>query len=951
MFINIYKYLSELLVNYTVQASLLTSLTSFVRDVFESESLLSFEPSRWLRTLLEFALTRNPMRSLYKVEQLRATLERHFDLLTFTSNAPPAFRDLISERRTQYVQSKGIFNKKAQTRYLLKKDNADGAGETNREASCEQQTRWGSSRLGSSSLIPFAHKAPAKTATTTKATTTKKSGKRGEEAEIDELLRDHPTVQQVLEMGFNFRRVRAAVRALMGSAPSARPFPRPEMITNWLIDHEGDDALNDESPTRADDEDDEAAAPSLPFERSSFLPPLGSSTSGRSFGDRVSSRGFFGQLRNDSFGSLLHEHSASHSSDEGTDRVPSAEDEDEEVIHSETQTSDHSSPTIRPFRFARPAPPHSRARQTEQQQSDSEAERDEERYGTPQEEEEPADGSIEEADAKQTTLSFASPEASAPVSPENETLVAGAFSPGTSSFTAAAASSAPTSANRSGGSEVPKVVDTMAPAEGAHELKIGDLVRVKRTVTTPRFKWGAVTASSVGVLKDISFDGDEALVDFAEQSHFLAALDELELSEPIHSTAVCSGCYACPIVGRIYRCRTCVEKHYCEQCFGGLVDASAQRTDLCLMHEHSYDLFDERGQLVVKALSLAALIAKRSAARTAAGSNQRTVKPITSWKQCVAAVRVSSNEENAHRLHDGRGAFWQTTSSPPPASPSPTQAPTSPFGRSGSASMELININPQPACTHWIELELKPSLLVKRLFLRLNPLDQRYLPSAIRVSVFNEPQNMLHLYPAYGATAASTSANASAAAAPTTKERVLLLTDMTHAYRFVRIIFTKSPEPSKSGSSLQSNVRIHGLELECLPLPDKSSSTFTAPPESSVSAAAAALEEQRRDCIHTKRLRFEFESSEYEASDEERSVDALSIEAMTGTSSRASAAPPPDKSIVFVWGLNDKAQCIGADSEATSVTQGLYSFSYQLLDILTVFFQLPVIRHTYSLNR
>ena len=913
----------------------------FVRDVFESESLLSFEPSRWLRTLLEFALMRNPMRSIYRPEQLRATLERHLELLTFTSNAPPAFRDLISERRTQYVQSKGIFNKKAQTRNLLKRNNADGAGETNREASSEPQTKWGSSRLGSSALIPFAHKAPAKTATATK-TTRRKPGKRGEEAEIDELLRDHPTVQQVLEMGFNFRRVRAAVRALMGSAPSARPFPRPEMITNWLIDHEGDGdgALDEESPTRADDEDDEAS-PSLPFERSSFLPSLGlSSASGRSFGNRVSSGGLFGQLRNDSFGSLLHEHSALHSSDEGTDRAPSVEDEEEEVIHSETQTSDHSSPLIRPFRFARPAAPHSRTRQTEQQQqSDSEAERDEERYDTPQEEE-PADGSSEEADAKQATLSYASPEASAPASPENETLVAAASSPGTSSSTAAAASSAPKSASGSGGPEVPKVVDTMVPAEGAHELKIGDLVRVKRSVTTPRFKWGAVTASSVGVLRDIAFDGDEALVDFAEQSHFRAALDELELSEPIHSTAVCSGCYACPVVGRIYRCRTCAEKHYCEQCFGDLVDASAQRTDLCLMHEHPYDLFDARGQLVVKALSLAALRAKRSAARTAASSNQRAVKPITSWKQCVAAVRVSSNEENAHRLHDGRGAFWQTTSSPPPESPTPTQAPTSPFGRSGpaSASMELININPQPACTHWIELELKPSLLVKRLFLRLNPLDQRYLPSAIRVSVFNEPQNTLHLYPAYGATAAaaSTSANASAtnsaaAAAPTTKERVLLLTDMTQAYRFVRITFTKSPEASKSGSSLQSNVRIHGLELECLPLPDKSSSTtLTAPHESSASAGAAALEEHRRDRIRAKRLRFEFESSEYEASDEEHSVNALSVDAMTGASSRASAAPPPDKSIVLVWGLNDKAQCIGADSQATSVPQGLYCFSYKL---------------------
>lgn len=948
------------------QAHLLTSLTSFVRNVFETEALSAsyFEPSRVLRALLEFSLSRNPIRSAYRAEHLRATLERHLELLTFTSNAPPAFRDLIAERRTQYTQRKGIFNKKLKARARHENDNADAADETNRLASGEPQSRSRGSRLGTSTLIPFAHQALAASNTTAATTATSRNArKRAEEAEMDELLRDHPVVQQVLEMGFDFRHVRAAVRSLMGNAPSLRPFPRPEMITNWLIDHEGDAALDDDNDADTDaslTRDDDEAAPSLPFERSSFLPSIARSAQSSSglLEHRLLSDSLFGRLGQvDSFESPPRErsHSASRSSDEESEDEErqlssrtrawnltrtrhlhrASDDEDEEVTHSETQTSDHSSPLHRPSHISRPYAPHvyqpsRRSHTQQQQQSDSEAERydDDEHYGTPLEEElEPS--ADNDRDTKQATLSFASPEASAPASPENESHVAAA-----AAAAAAASAETATSAEGSGrgsGGEVPLV----APAE-TQELKIGDLVRFKRSVATPRFQWGAVTASSVGVLKDVAFDGDVALVDFAEQSHLRAALSELELSEPIHSTAVCSGCYACPIVGRIYRCRTCAEKHYCEQCFGGLVDDAAQRNDLCVLHAHQYDLFDARGQLAQKALSLTALKAKRAAARTAAHSNRRINKLITSWKQCVAAVRVSSNEENAHRLHDGRGAFWQSTSSPASTPASPAAAATasaistSPFA---STSVELIN--PLPAFTHWIELELKPGLLVHRLFLRLNPLDQRYLPTGVRVSVYNEPQNMLHLYPAYGEVAAHRSSSAAAGSsgsrAPNEKDRekekekdrVLLLTDMSQAYRYVRVTFTKTPEQSKSGATLQTNVRIHGLELECLPLAQPSGDPSRTAPESGPSTNATDETHRRHQSQSTcaKQYRFEFMSSEYESesdatSDDEPSGDLLFNAAAGASAGSLPRVSPPDMSIVAVWGLNDKAQCLGNNADA-----------------------------------
>lgn len=45
------------------------------------------------------------------------------------------------------------------------------------------------------------------------------------------------------------------------------------------------------------------------------------------------------------------------------------------------------------------------------------------------------------------------------------------------------------------------VLTGFPPQSSLSHIKIGDKVRVKPTVTTPKYKWGSVTHRSVGVVK------------------------------------------------------------------------------------------------------------------------------------------------------------------------------------------------------------------------------------------------------------------------------------------------------------------------------------------------------------------------------------------------------------------------------------------------------------------
>ncbi len=65
-------------------------------------------------------------------------------------------------------------------------------------------------------------------------------------------------------------------------------------------------------------------------------------------------------------------------------------------------------------------------------------------------------------------------------------------------------------------------------------IKIGDKVRVKSNVSTPKYKWGSVSHRSVGSVTAISANGRDVTVDFPQQSHWTGLLQEMELVPSTH---------------------------------------------------------------------------------------------------------------------------------------------------------------------------------------------------------------------------------------------------------------------------------------------------------------------------------------------------------------------------------------------------------------------------------
>lgn len=65
--------------------------------------------------------------------------------------------------------------------------------------------------------------------------------------------------------------------------------------------------------------------------------------------------------------------------------------------------------------------------------------------------------------------------------------------------------------------------------------QLGDRVRVRPDVATPRFDWGLVKPLDVGQL--VVFNGDDALVDFPRQTGWRGKLSELERVEPAPPSA------------------------------------------------------------------------------------------------------------------------------------------------------------------------------------------------------------------------------------------------------------------------------------------------------------------------------------------------------------------------------------------------------------------------------
>ena len=98
------------------------------------------------------------------------------------------------------------------------------------------------------------------------------------------------------------------------------------------------------------------------------------------------------------------------------------------------------------------------------------------------------------------------------------------------------------------------------------------------------------------------------------------------------------------------------------------------------------------------------------ARKTAASTGQSGV--VEDWHRCVKHLSVSSRESQAHRLIDGTAGCWQS---------------------SGSQGK------------HWIRLEMQADILVKRLYMRVEPSDSSYMPSLVVVSAGDSINNMKEL--------------------------------------------------------------------------------------------------------------------------------------------------------------------------------------------------------------
>ena len=78
-------------------------------------------------------------------------------------------------------------------------------------------------------------------------------------------------------------------------------------------------------------------------------------------------------------------------------------------------------------------------------------------------------------------------------------------------------------------------------------------MRVKPSVTTPKYKWGSVSHASVGVVTEISGGSNggragngDVRVDFPQQNKWVGLLAEMERVPACHAGVTCDGCQAGP---------------------------------------------------------------------------------------------------------------------------------------------------------------------------------------------------------------------------------------------------------------------------------------------------------------------------------------------------------------------------------------------------------------------
>ncbi|XP_030756884.1 E3 ubiquitin-protein ligase HERC2 [Sitophilus oryzae] len=210
-------------------------------------------------------------------------------------------------------------------------------------------------------------------------------------------------------------------------------------------------------------------------------------------------------------------------------------------------------------------------------------------------------------------------------------------------------------------------------------IKVGDKVRVKSTVTTPRYKWGYVTHDSVGIVTAISPNGHDVTVDFPKQQNWTGLLSEMEVVPSCHEGVACNSCCVQPIRGPRFKCKVCEGYDLCDNCFYTKKN-----------HRHSFVRIQEPGSTEIHA------------GKAGRYYRQDTVEMegevITEWKRIVQNVSVSSMYGARFDLP---GSVWQSN------------------GSQGK---------------HWIRLEISPNVIIKSLKVGVDPADYSYMPSVIIVN-------------------------------------------------------------------------------------------------------------------------------------------------------------------------------------------------------------------------
>ncbi|XP_015429351.1 PREDICTED: LOW QUALITY PROTEIN: E3 ubiquitin-protein ligase HERC2 [Dufourea novaeangliae] len=225
---------------------------------------------------------------------------------------------------------------------------------------------------------------------------------------------------------------------------------------------------------------------------------------------------------------------------------------------------------------------------------------------------------------------------------------------------------------------------------GPAALKIGDKVRVKASVTVPKYKWGSVNHQSVGIVTGIINNGKDVSVDFPQQSGWTGCVIEMERVPSCHHSVSCNSCHLLPISGPRFKCKYCENYNLCENCF---------YTKRC--HRHGFSRIVEPGS--------AAVYAGKPGRYHRQDLTESSL--IDDCSKCIRTLSVSSRENWATRLLDS-GRYWQS------------------FGLQGK---------------HWIRLEMFPGVLVHSLKILVNPQDGSYMPSLIGVSVGDSFSRLVEL--------------------------------------------------------------------------------------------------------------------------------------------------------------------------------------------------------------